>query len=430
LTGTVNQTKSPPKSLRGMLRVSDSPIKRHKRNRTESKELSTEVCHTKVVTLSYEDLKTGVDLTQQIEEAFGSEGLGLLAVVGVPDLSTMRPRLLKLCHTVASLPEDIKAKYEHKESFYSVGWSHGKEHTQGKPDFAKGSWYANPLCDKPVDDEALIKKWPSFLQPNLWPQEVPDLKEAFMSLGKTMVDVGMLVADQCDAFVAARLKLPPEQQHRLSTILRASRVPKGRLLHYFDKTEEELSKSKKETQNGHIDFSSWCGWHNDHGSLTALCPAIYVDKKSGEVIPSPDPTAGLYIRSRQGKLIKPSMPKGALLYQIGETAQIHSGGLLQATPHAVKGANVSGVSRETFAVFMEPEWNEAMTLPQGASSDIVEQPTTEQFLPRGVPPLSMRWGTDKCPFTTCNFGDFSKETFACYYNEGKELNKAMSSSSS
>lgn len=43
-----------------------------------------------------------------------------------------------------------------------------------------------------------------------------------------------------------------------------------------------------------------------------------------------------------------------------ETSQIHTGGILQATPHAVRGCDpniegCSGLSRETCAVFMEPE---------------------------------------------------------------------------
>ena len=32
----------------------------------------------------------------------------------------------------------------------------------------------------------------------------------------------------------------------------------------------------------------------------------------------------------------------------------------QATPHAVRGSKMRNVSRETFAVFMEPMWMEPM----------------------------------------------------------------------
>ena len=42
------------------------------------------------------------------------------------------------CHcSLAHLPNDTLAKYEHAPSFYSVGWSLGKEKLEGKPDYSK-----------------------------------------------------------------------------------------------------------------------------------------------------------------------------------------------------------------------------------------------------------------------------------------------------
>ncbi len=35
---------------------------------------------------------------------------------------------------------------------YSFGWSHGKEKLEGKPDTAKGSFYFNPIHDRPVSN--------------------------------------------------------------------------------------------------------------------------------------------------------------------------------------------------------------------------------------------------------------------------------------
>ena len=115
-----------------------------------------------------------------------------------------------------------------------------------------------------------------------------------------------------------------------------------------------LSKTDNDTE-----FSDWCGWHNDHCSLTGLVPAMYLDS-SGNEISCPDSNAGLYIKSRRGELIHVKIPHNAIAFQVGETTQIHTGGILQATPHAVKGfdrqkSECKGVSRESFAVFMEPE---------------------------------------------------------------------------
>lgn len=44
----------------------------------------------------------------------------------------------------------MKEKYVHAKSVYSFGWSHGKEKLEGKPDIAKGSFYFNPIHDRPV----------------------------------------------------------------------------------------------------------------------------------------------------------------------------------------------------------------------------------------------------------------------------------------
>ena len=38
------------------------------------------------------------------------------------------------------------------------------------------------------------------------------------------------------------------------------------MLHYFPFEEKGEAEG------------DWCGWHNDHGSLTALTPAMYLDE--------------------------------------------------------------------------------------------------------------------------------------------------------
>jgi len=56
------------------------------------------------------------------------------------------------------LPQNELLALEDAPSYYSVGWSCGKEKFLGKPDFSKGSFYANPLMDSVTDDQALIKQ--------------------------------------------------------------------------------------------------------------------------------------------------------------------------------------------------------------------------------------------------------------------------------
>ena len=137
-----------------------------------------------VITLSYEALLRGDDLSAEVEKAFGVDGLGILTVSGVPGLAETRESLLPLASEFAALPDEVKAKYEKPEMYYSFGWSHGREKLQGRPDYAKGSYYANPLFNKPFDDPKLIEQYPAFAAPNVWPDEVPKLEDAFMRTGQ------------------------------------------------------------------------------------------------------------------------------------------------------------------------------------------------------------------------------------------------------
>lgn len=83
-------------------------------------------------------------------QAFGYEGHGIIAVTNVPKAAEYREKALPLAYKFANLPEEIKDKYVNEESLYNIGWSHGKEKLEGKPDYAKGSFYANPTYDVPV----------------------------------------------------------------------------------------------------------------------------------------------------------------------------------------------------------------------------------------------------------------------------------------
>jgi len=312
-------------------------------------------------------------------------------------------RLLPLAREFAILDDAVKEKYVHKESFYSFGWSHGKEKLQGKMDVSKGSYYANPQYDRPVDDEETIKKYSPFIHPNIWPTEdLPALEPAFKELGQIVVNTGILVSRQCDKFV--KEMCPTYETNRLENIVVSSKCCKARLLHYFPQN----NTTAESATTGDEEFSSWCGWHNDHGSLTGLVSALFIDA-NGNIVSNTDPTAGLYIRSRNSELFKVAIPPDCIAYQIGETAQIHSGGILQATPHAVRGSNVPGISRETFAVFMEPMWMEPMCCPENVDGDMAQSQSAALNLPRGVPSLESRWNPSQ------TFGEFTDATLNSYY---------------
>ncbi|KAG5189256.1 hypothetical protein JKP88DRAFT_193064 [Tribonema minus] len=377
-----------------------------------------------VVCVKYTDLQSGADLCSAIEQAYGNEGLGILAVTGVPNLQVLRAKLLPLAKTLAELPAEVQAELEHPSSSYMFGWSLGKERlSSGTPDFSKGSYYANPVYDRPVDDESQIAQFPASIHPNIWPtKHLPDLEPAFKVLGQLVIAVGVLVARQCDAY-AARAR--PGYSGGLERMVAASRCAKGRLLHYFPLGEGRGSDNGGSAQRAATSpaaapppspplegasFSDWCGWHLDHGSLTGLVPAMHLDARGAEVT-CPDPASGLHVMSRRGELVRPVAPEGCLLFQVGEAAQVQSGGALRATPHAVRAISRSGsggaaaVSRETFAVFMQPMCEEAMVAPEGG----LRGEGGDEHLPRGVAPLHTRWEPG------ISFGEFVRRTMRAYY---------------
>ena len=69
----------------------------------------------------------------------------------------------------------------------------------------------------------------------------------------------------------------------------------------------------------------------------------------------------------------------------------------------------------TFAVFMEPSWDVRLRIPADRNPEQAQSSRAEAALPTGVPPLKARWGTENCPFTSCNFGDFTKETIGALH---------------
>ena len=131
---------------------------------------------------------------------------------------------------------------------------------------------------------------------------------------------------------------------------------------------------------------------------------------AGKEVPASDPNAGLFARGREGTVQRVTVPEGCLGFRIGETAQVCSAGILEATPHAVRAARAPGVGRAQLAVFMEPEWNTPLRLPGGRTVAELEAAAAGRDLPSGVPALQGRWhmGDD--------FGAFTRRTLDAYHD--------------
>ena len=172
--------------------------------------------------------------------------------------------------------------------------------------------------------------------------------------------MGIEVAKNLDKYIKARE--PDYEAGKIERILKGSTKMTGRLLHYFPVEEKDIDPNVK-----------WCGWHNDHGTLTGLCSAIYIDNDGKEVSRDKveDDKSGLFAMNRDHEVVKIRIPPHSLAFQIGESGQIHSGGLLKATPHCViSNPKTTGISRNTFACFLEPNFEEIMNTPNGVSDKV------------------------------------------------------------
>ncbi|EGR33191.1 hypothetical protein IMG5_206851, partial [Ichthyophthirius multifiliis] len=317
-----------------------------------------------------------LNLNSKIIEAFGPEGVGLCLIKNVPGYPQARLKLLPLAHKLAHLPQEKLKELTKPEYMHAIGWSHGVEQFKGQYDFQKGSFYANPLRDIPIELTEQQKKNGAFYGPNVWPKDtIPELETVFKNMGKIIVETGSLLSHHIDKYVNS-----VQANYKIGTledIVKNGQQPLARLLHYFASNKQK-----------NID-DDWCGWHNDHAALTGLCGAIYTDSQGNIVEDFSDPEGGLYAKNRFTEIQRIQIPADCLAFQIGETAQIITGGFLEATPHCVvrgsKSIN-SGVSRNSFAMFMQPGPDYVLNVPDGVSID--QAVGREAY---NVPKLKNRW---------------------------------------
>ncbi|KAI9892074.1 MAG: hypothetical protein M1814_001780 [Vezdaea aestivalis] len=330
----------------------------------------------KPVVVSLRDLEDDTVPFSALNDAFGPSSLGVLIVKDLPtNFVQLRTDLLSHASFLANLPESELQALESPESKYLTGWSLGKETLQsGRFDTLKGSYYVNgTFYSRPTPAELAetLKAYPTFPEytaPNIWPATLPTFQPAFEQLCTLVIDTAISVAKACDRYGAG--KVADYKVGTLEEVVRTSRTTKARLLHYFPRKYDEAQSEGED---------DWCGTHVDHGCLTGLTSAMFVNEEQykdeisaavsgdaqrrspppnvlGELQASPDPEAGLYIHSRTGETVKVNIPKDCLAFQTGEALEVITKGRFKAVPHFVKGPKsaMGKVARNTLAVFTQP----------------------------------------------------------------------------
>ena len=258
---------------------------------------------------------------------------------------------------------------------YLTGWSHGKEILKaGQYDTHKGSFYVN--CGTFYHPATRSATSPPPPEPNLWPPEdlLQGFRSTFEELCTLVIDITVLVARACDRY--AEFNIEAYEKGYLERVVKDSMTTKARLLHYFPPSTEAVEHEEEKE-----DVDSWCATHVDHGCLTGLTSALYIAEPPTlppfpsslpTLSSSPDPLAGLYIRSRTSETIKVDIPPSHLAFQTGEALELITKGKFKAVPHFVRAprkrymGNIGeGVARNTLAVFTQPNLEELVDVEKG-----------------------------------------------------------------
>ncbi|KAK4193283.1 hypothetical protein QBC35DRAFT_481106 [Podospora australis] len=354
------------------------------------------------VTVSLQELKDGTVSLETLAAAFGPDSLGILVVKDVPpEFASLRHHLLSYSSYLGNLPKSELDKLENEKAKYLTGWSLGKETLKnGQVDTLKGSFYANCAfyvdpklsCAAPTE-EFNADNFPEYLSPNIWPGDatLPGFKKTLEDLCRLIIDTAVLVARACDKFAEKEIAGYP--QGYLEKVVSTSTTTKARLLHYFPEdpaTATPAPTKASDIVNGEGDEDDWCATHLDHGCLTGLTSAMFVDEaKVPVVVPafeqvdqdlppalaplpeletSPDPASGLYIKSRTGQTVQVKIPRDCIAFQTGEALERITGGKFKAVPHFVRGARAAlsdgRIARNTLAVFTQPNLGDEVDMEQ------------------------------------------------------------------
>ncbi|MEU7827977.1 2-oxoglutarate and iron-dependent oxygenase domain-containing protein [Nonomuraea sp. NPDC049129] len=184
----------------------------------------------------------------------------------------------------------------------------GDELTSGRPDQKEGIYFG---AEEPASELPLHG-------PNLFPEQVPELRAAVLDYLGTMTGVAQAVMSG----IALSLELPEDY---FRTGYTADPTILFRIFHYPPAAPDK---------------DAWgVGEHTDYGLLTLLLQ---------------DGNEGLQVHTSSGWIDAPPLP-GTFVCNIGDMLDKLTGGLYRSTPHRVR--NLSGNERLSYPFFFDPGWD-------------------------------------------------------------------------
>jgi isopenicillin N synthase-like dioxygenase len=264
-------------------------------------------------------------VAREIEAACRDSGFFYVTGHGIP--AGLQERLEAASRRFFALPETAKRGIAMAKGGPAWrGWFPlGGELTSGKPDRKEGLYLGTEL----PPEHPRVRRGVPLHGANLWPAEVPELREAALAWIDATVRAGHALMEG----VALSLGLEDDYFSRTYT---ADPTVLFRIFHYPAEPEAD---------------EGWgVGEHTDYGLLTLLAQ---------------DRHGGLQVKSPRGWIEAPPIP-ATLVCNIGDMLDRLTGGFFRSTPHRVR--NVSGHDRLSFPLFFDPDFAaEVQPLPDRAA---------------------------------------------------------------
>ncbi|XP_015697393.1 uncharacterized protein LOC102718870 isoform X2 [Oryza brachyantha] len=355
-------------------------------------------------------------LLATVATSLGRRGSGLLAITNVPRAGALRRRLLPLARRLAvmdhpsrsqllkehGLGSDVPMKkldrpvssfarlLRHSGKFHLLESMNEMESSKNEPDYP----------EKALGDDVIGETKGDGTE---------KLGQLVEELGVCMMELGILVARACDIVTGG---------NQLEKSIVDFGTAKARLIHYHSELDniviQESSRKRKgskskiaatdckscsqrsessqgsciRSEGGTTTMSGkqkdskdksnqgqgsavsltnlWQEWHYDYGVLTVLTAPLFLCSTLGEggsiseECSPPDGHTYLQLFNRR-RIFSVRCSPESFIVQVGEAADILSGGNLRSTLHSVtRPFGSTNISRETFVVFLQPSWDKIL----------------------------------------------------------------------
>lgn len=240
---------------------------------------------------------------------------GFFYVIGHGVPAALLSRLDTAARRFFSLPSAGKMEIamRHGGSAWRGYFPVGAELTSGRPDRKEGLYFGEELAP----DDPRVRAGVPLHGPNLFPRQVPELRDAVLEYLNALTATGQAVLRG----VALSLDLDADY---FETGYTSDPTILFRIFHYPPSPP---------------DSDDWgVGEHTDYGLLTLLAQ---------------DTNGGLQVHSATGWIDAPPIP-GAFVCNIGDMLDRLTAGWYRSTPHRVR--NLSGRDRLSFPFFLDPNF--------------------------------------------------------------------------